>query len=66
MEGEIDKLSMDEAGYRNCVSVPDGAPPKVSSKIPDKEQVRTILYFPMLLKVLVSDDLYLLVYHHRQ
>ncbi|XP_077253340.1 twinkle homolog protein, chloroplastic/mitochondrial-like isoform X2 [Tasmannia lanceolata] len=32
VEGEIDKLSMEEAGYRNCVSVPDGAPPKVSNK----------------------------------
>jgi hypothetical protein len=39
VEGEIDKLSMEEAGYRNCVSVPDGAPPKVSSKLPDKDQV---------------------------
>lgn len=62
VEGEIDKLSMDEAGYRNCVSVPDGAPPKVSSKIPDKEQVRTILYFPMLLKVLVSVMIYICLY----
>jgi twinkle protein len=39
VEGEIDKLSMEEAGYRNCVSVPDGAPPKVSSKLPDKDQL---------------------------
>jgi hypothetical protein len=62
VEGEIDKLSMDEAGYRNCVSVPDGAPPKVSSKIPDKEQVRTILYFPMLLKVLISVMIYICLY----
>uniref|UniRef100_A0A804L712 SF4 helicase domain-containing protein n=1 Tax=Musa acuminata subsp. malaccensis TaxID=214687 RepID=A0A804L712_MUSAM len=30
VEGEIDKLSMEEAGYRNCVSVPDGAPAQVS------------------------------------
>ncbi|KAG0515581.1 hypothetical protein BDA96_10G290700 [Sorghum bicolor] len=44
VEGEIDKLSMDEAGYRNCVSVPDGAPPKVSSKIPDKEQDKKYNY----------------------
>ncbi|KAF8687316.1 hypothetical protein HU200_042999 [Digitaria exilis] len=44
VEGEIDKLSMDEAGFRNCVSVPDGAPPKVSSKIPDKEQDRKYQY----------------------
>ncbi|XP_043699382.1 twinkle homolog protein, chloroplastic/mitochondrial isoform X2 [Telopea speciosissima] len=32
VEGEIDKLSMEEAGFRNCVSVPDGAPSKVSNK----------------------------------
>ncbi|KAL5199764.1 hypothetical protein ABZP36_020967 [Zizania latifolia] len=38
VEGEIDKLSMEESGYHNCVSVPDGAPPRVSSKLPDKDQ----------------------------
>lgn len=32
VEGEIDKLSMEEAGYKNCISVPDGAPIKVSTK----------------------------------
>ncbi|CAL5184201.1 unnamed protein product [Lathyrus oleraceus] len=32
VEGEIDKLSLEEAGYLNCVSVPFGAPGKVSSK----------------------------------
>ncbi|XP_059667592.1 primase homolog protein-like isoform X2 [Cornus florida] len=32
VEGEIDKLSMEEAGFCNCVSVPDGAPQKVSTK----------------------------------
>jgi twinkle protein len=32
VEGEIDKLSLDEAGIHNAVSVPDGAPPPVSSK----------------------------------
>ncbi|KAL5771847.1 hypothetical protein ACOSP7_011456 [Xanthoceras sorbifolium] len=32
VEGEIDKLSMEEAGIYNCVSVPDGAPPTVSQK----------------------------------
>lgn len=26
VEGEIDKLSLEVAGYKNCVSVPDGAP----------------------------------------
>lgn len=39
VEGEIDKLSMEEAGFCNCVSVPDGAPPKVSSKeLPPEEK----------------------------
>lgn len=39
VEGEMDKLAMEEAGFRNCVSVPDGAPPKVSSKdLPSHEQ----------------------------
>ncbi|KAL8113355.1 hypothetical protein AgCh_020614 [Apium graveolens] len=40
VEGEIDKLSMEQAGLANCVSVPDGAPQKVSSKelpSPDKD-----------------------------
>ncbi|KAJ0018428.1 hypothetical protein Pint_11339 [Pistacia integerrima] len=32
VEGEMDKLSMEEAGFRNCVSVPDGAPAQVSTK----------------------------------
>ena len=29
VEGELDKLAMEEAGYRNVVSVPDGAPMQV-------------------------------------
>ncbi|XP_024021254.1 twinkle homolog protein, chloroplastic/mitochondrial isoform X1 [Morus notabilis] len=38
VEGEMDKLAMEEAGFRNCVSVPDGAPPCVSEKdLPPKE-----------------------------
>ncbi|KAJ8758612.1 hypothetical protein K2173_000333 [Erythroxylum novogranatense] len=32
VEGEFDKLAMEEAGFHNCVSVPDGAPPSVSPK----------------------------------
>lgn len=39
VEGEIDKLSMEEAGFRNCVSVPDGAPARVANKVPDEEEV---------------------------
>lgn len=39
VEGEMDKLAMEEAGFRNCVSVPDGAPPAVSFKeVPSEEQ----------------------------
>lgn len=39
VEGEIDKLAMEEAGYRNCVSVPDGAPSKVSNTLPEQEKL---------------------------
>lgn len=31
VEGEIDKLSCEEAGFQSCVSVPDGAPPEGSA-----------------------------------
>lgn len=44
VEGEIDKLSMEEAGYRNCVSVPDGAPAQVSNKLPDKDHDKKYSY----------------------
>ena len=36
VEGEIDKLSLWEAGIRTCVSVPDGAPPVNSSDYSSK------------------------------
>lgn len=40
VEGEMDKLSLYEAGITNAVSVPDGAPPKVSeSSVPPPDQV---------------------------
>ncbi|XP_050367783.1 twinkle homolog protein, chloroplastic/mitochondrial [Argentina anserina] len=41
VEGEMDKLAMEESGYRNCVSVPDGAPAKASPSdkdLPPEEQ----------------------------
>lgn len=38
VEGEIDKLTLNEVGYSNCVSVPDGAPEKVSEKLPSKDK----------------------------
>ncbi|GER24671.1 nucleic acid binding protein [Striga asiatica] len=45
VEGEMDKLAMEEAGFRNCVSVPDGAPPKVSDKaLPCQENDVKYLY----------------------
>ncbi|KAG6642522.1 hypothetical protein CIPAW_09G146400 [Carya illinoinensis] len=44
VEGEIDKLSLEEAGFRNCVSVPGGAPGKVSTKeLPSSEKVSRII-----------------------
>ncbi|CAA0823770.1 Twinkle homolog protein-chloroplastic/mitochondrial [Striga hermonthica] len=45
VEGEIDKLSMEEAGFRNCVSVPDGAPAKVSNKALPSEDADTKFQF---------------------
>lgn len=44
VEGEMDKLSMEEAGYRNSVSVPDGAPAKVSEKIPTQNEDKKFQY----------------------
>ncbi|KAF3450216.1 hypothetical protein FNV43_RR06296 [Rhamnella rubrinervis] len=39
VEGEMDKLAMEEAGFTNCVSVPDGAPAVVSLKeLPPEEK----------------------------
>ncbi|CAN4081993.1 unnamed protein product [Withania somnifera] len=42
VEGEIDKLSVEEAGFRNCVSVPIGAPQRIASKelLPLEEDTR--------------------------
>lgn len=36
VEGEIDKLSMEVAGFKNCVSVPDGAPSPTSKDYTSK------------------------------
>ncbi|KAK6932011.1 TOPRIM domain [Dillenia turbinata] len=44
VEGEIDKLSMEEVGFSNCVSVPSGAPSKVSAKeLPSLEKASRII-----------------------
>lgn len=42
VEGEIDKLSVEEAGFPNCVSVPNGAPQSIASKelLPLEEDTR--------------------------
>ncbi|PKA52258.1 Twinkle like protein, chloroplastic/mitochondrial [Apostasia shenzhenica] len=44
VEGEIDKLSMEEAGFRNCVSVPNGAVGKVSEKVPSEVEDKGFQY----------------------
>ncbi|KAK6123822.1 hypothetical protein DH2020_042423 [Rehmannia glutinosa] len=45
VEGEIDKLSVEEAGYCNCVSVPAGAPQTVSLKeLPSLEKDTSFQY----------------------
>ncbi|KAL3813004.1 hypothetical protein ACJIZ3_014272 [Penstemon smallii] len=44
VEGELDKLSVEEAGYCNCVSVPSGAPQTVSLKeLPSPEKTTDLL-----------------------
>eukprot|EP00249_Psilotum_nudum_P007111 c20312_g1_i1 orf=569-2530(-) len=64
VEGEIDKLSMEEAGFLNCVSVPDGAPAKVSeSDLASKEQDKKFEfiwnckeYFEKVNKIILATD----------
>ena len=36
VEGEVDKLSLEIAGFQNCVSVPDGAPPPIAKDYASK------------------------------
>ena len=40
VEGELDKLALEEAGIRNVVSVPDGAPEKVKAGEPNPEDAK--------------------------
>lgn len=40
VEGELDKLALEEAGFRNVVSVPDGAPAKVKVGDPDPDDAK--------------------------
>ncbi|GAV65612.1 Toprim_4 domain-containing protein [Cephalotus follicularis] len=44
VEGEIDKLSLEEAGFLNCTSVPNGAPQKVSKVLPAVEKDNACQY----------------------
>ncbi len=37
VEGEMDKLALEEAGFLNVISVPDGAPKQVKDEDPDPE-----------------------------
>ncbi|THU48498.1 hypothetical protein C4D60_Mb09t26880 [Musa balbisiana] len=38
VEGEIDKLSMEEAGFLNCISVPYGRPAQSSKELPAEDE----------------------------
>ena len=40
VEGELDKLALEEAGFLNVVSVPDGAPSRVKAGDPDIDDVK--------------------------
>lgn len=44
VEGEIDALSVYEAGYKNVLSVPNGAPQKVSNNTVDPSEDRKFQY----------------------
>lgn len=64
VEGEMDKLAMEEAGFFNCVSVPDGAPASVSSKElppPDKDKKYQYLWnckdeLKQAIRVIIATD----------
>ncbi|PIM98493.1 DNA helicase [Handroanthus impetiginosus] len=64
VEGEMDKLSMEEAGYYNCVSVPSGAPQMVSLKelpSPEKDSCFQYLwnckdYFDKASRIILATD----------
>ncbi|KAL1320666.1 hypothetical protein HN51_065347 [Arachis hypogaea] len=63
VEGEIDKLSLEEAGFQNCVSVPGGAPGKVSKDLPpiEKDTAYQYLwnwkeYFDKVVRIILATD----------
>lgn len=50
VEGEIDKLSIEEAGYYNRVSVPGGAPQTVSiQELPSMDKVQSAVLHNLIL-----------------
>ncbi|PON61870.1 Twinkle-like protein [Parasponia andersonii] len=53
-EGELDKLSVEEAGFRNCVSVPGGAPGKISDKLPSFEKLGYRVSVPLELQTVLG------------
>ena len=44
VEGELDKLALAEAGVRNVISVPDGAPQKLKDNLPEAEDDTNFSY----------------------
>lgn len=58
VEGEIDKLSCEVAGYPNCVSVPDGAPSPTSTSYASKfaflESAKPV--FDFATKIIIATD----------
>jgi twinkle protein len=56
VEGEIDKLSLNEAGYENAVSVPDGAPPENSRDYTSKFSYLDEVEFDEIKKVIIAVD----------
>ncbi|RYQ79225.1 hypothetical protein Ahy_Scaffold6g107930 isoform A [Arachis hypogaea] len=62
VEGEIDKLSLEEAGFQNCVSVPGGAPGKVSKDLPPIEKSGYCISVPVeLQRVLQQGNIFAVV-----
>ena len=58
VEGEMDVLSLYECGYRNAISLPDGAPQKAEMRDDDKRfQILETLNLEKLTKVLIAVDM---------
>ncbi len=46
VEGEMDKLALEEAGFRHVVSVPDGAPPRYPQPVPQHLDACPVMGLP--------------------